>query len=176
MRRKTLANESKVKRSRVEDSNIKTRASDDEVPDEASILNSIQSLQEASEQISALTEKEKNYSTEMTEKLEEMIASFNATYHLDPAAVLKDGSSVSDVAVTSKGEVCLTYNSGRVTSRPLESLTSDALISILSRVIPDLKVRMNERKEKLQKSGRVVMLEKISEEINKVGTIDMRRK
>lgn len=176
MRRKTLANESKVKRSRVEESNVKTRASVEAVPDEASILDSIKSLQEASEQISELTEREKNYSAEMTQKLEEMIASFNATYHLDPAAVLKDGSLVSDVIVTPKGEVCLTYNSGRVTSRPLESLTSDVLISILSEVIPDLKVQMNERKEKLQKSGRVVMLEKISEEIKKVGTIERRRK
>ena len=60
------------------------------------------------------------------------------------------------------------YNSGNVVSRPLESITSEVLIRILSEVIPDAKVLMNKRRQKL--SGRVMTLEKLSKEMRKVPT------
>ncbi|MDG6922426.1 MAG: hypothetical protein JRN67_03935, partial [Nitrososphaerota archaeon] len=75
---------------------------------------------------------------------------------------------------TPQGIVCVFYASGNVISRPLESITSEVLIRILSEVIPEAKILMNEKRQKL--SGRVMMLEKLSKEMRKVPNTGQRSK
>jgi hypothetical protein len=64
------------------------------------------------------------------------------------------------------------YSSGNVVSRPLESMTSEVLIRILLEVIPDAKVLMNEKRQRL--TGIVMMLEKVSKEMRKIPTVSAR--
>ena len=141
---------------------------------ETEISTSIKSLQEESQQISELVEMERSYSLEVSNQLKQIIMPLNASYHIKPQSVSKNDSSISDVVLTPQGVVCVFYSSGTVVSRPLESITSEVLIRILSEVIPDAKVLMNERRQKL--SGRVMMLEKLSKEMRKVPTAGGRSK
>jgi len=141
---------------------------------ETEISNSIKSLQEESQQISELVEMERSYSLEVTNQLKQIIIPLNASYHIKPQSVSKNDSSISDVVLTPQGVVCVFYSSGNVVSRPLESITSEVLVRILSEVIPDAKVLMNGRRQKL--SGRVMMLEKLSKEMRKVPTAGSRSK
>jgi hypothetical protein len=157
-----LATESKVEETARQDS----KASMQGGLNETEITNSIRSLQEETQQISELVEMERSYSAEVSSQLKQIIMPLNASYHVKPESVSKNDSSISDVVLTPQGVVCVFYNSGNIVSRPIESITSEVLVKILSEVIPDVKVLMNERRQKL--SGRVVTLEKISKEMRKI--------
>jgi len=141
---------------------------------ETEVSNSIKSLQEESQQISELAEMERSYSLEVTNQIKQIILPLNASYHIKPQSVSKNDSSISDVVLTPQGVVCVFYSSGTVVSRPLESITSEVIIRILSEVIPDAKALMNERRQKL--SGRVMTLEKLSKEMRKVPSAGGRSK
>lgn len=159
-----MATESKVEHANIEDSKVKLQGS----VNESDVTNSIRSLQEESQQISELVEMERSYATEVAAQLKQIIMPLNASYHIKPESISKSDSSISDVVLTPQGLVCVFYNSGNVVSRPLESITSEVLIRILSEVIPDAKALMNEKRQKL--SGRVMTLEKLSKEMRKVPT------
>jgi hypothetical protein len=135
---------------------------------ETEITNSIRSLQEETQQISELVEMERSYAAEVSNQLKQIIMPLNSSYHIKPESISKNDSSISDAVLTPQGVVCVFYTSGNVVSRPLESITSEVLIRILSEVIPEAKILMNERRQKL--SGRVMMLEKLSKEMRKVPT------
>ena len=62
--------------------------------------------------------------------------------------------------------VCVFNNAGSMISRPLESFQSDVLIRILLEVIPEIKVMLNDKRQKM--SGRVMTLEKVAKELRKV--------
>ena len=161
---KQLATESKVAGANMEDSKVQMQVG----PNESEITNSIKSLQEETQQISELLEMERSYSYEVTTQLKQIIVPLNASYHVKPDSVSKTDSSISDVVLTPQGVVCVFYSTGTVVSRPLESITSEVLIRILAEVVPEVKVLMNERRQKL--SGRVMTLEKLSKEMKKVPT------
>ncbi|MHB1867411.1 MAG: hypothetical protein ACYCPP_00520 [Nitrososphaerales archaeon] len=165
-----MATESKIEEAERQDS----KASMQGGLNETEISNSIKSLQEESQQISELVEMERSYSLEVSNQLKQIIMPLNASYHIKPQSVSKNDSSISDVVLTPQGVVCVFYSSGTVAARPLESINSEVLIRILSEVIPDAKVLMNERRQKL--SGRVMMLEKLSKEMRKVPTAGGRSK
>lgn len=133
---------------------------------ETEITASIKSLQEETQQISELVEMERSYSAEVSNQLKQIILPLNSSYHIKPESISKNDSSISDAVLTPQGVVCVFYTSGNVVSRPLESIASEVLIRILSEVIPETKILMNERRQKL--SGRVMMLEKLSKEMRKV--------
>jgi hypothetical protein len=160
-----LATESKVAGANMEDSKVQMQGG----PNESEITNSIKSLQEETQQISELIEMERSYSSEVTTQLKQIIIPLNASYHVKPDSVSKTDSSISDVVLTPQGVVCVFYSTGTVITRPLESITSEVLIRILAEVIPEVKVLMNERRQKL--SGRVMTLEKLSKEMKKVPTV-----
>ena len=157
-----MATESKVEEATRQDSKASMQGS----LNETEITNSIKSLQEESQQISELVEMERSYSAEVTNQLKQIILPLNASYHIKPESVSKNDSSISDVILTPQGVVCVFYSSGNVVSRPLESITSEVLIRILSEVIPEAKVLTNDRRQKL--SGRVMTLEKLSKEMRKI--------
>ncbi len=157
----SLATESKIEGARMEEKGSSQMGSN-----ESDIANSIKSLLEESQQISELMEMERSYSSEVTNQLKQVIMPLNASYHIKPDAISKNDSSISDVVLTPQGVVCVFYNSGSVVSRSLESIASEVLVRILLEVIPDVKVLMNERRQKL--SGRVMTLEKLSKEMRKI--------
>lgn len=157
-----MATESKVEEAVRQDSKVSGQGS----LTETEITNSIRSLQEESQQISELVEMERSYSAEVSNQLKQIIMPLNASYHIKPESISRNDSSISDAVLTPQGVVCVFYSSGNVVSRPLESITSEVLIKILSEVIPEAKILMNERRQKL--SGRVMMLEKLSKEMRKV--------
>ena len=68
--------------------------------------------------------------------------------------------------LTPQGVVCVFSHSGSVVSRNLEALQSEVLLRILMEVIPEVKVLLNERRQKL--NGRVMSLERLSKELRKV--------
>jgi len=139
---------------------------------ETEITNAIKSLQEESQQISELVEMERSYLADITNQLKQAIIPLNASYHIKPEAVSKNDPSISDVVLTPQGVVCVFYSSGNVVSRPLESMTSEVLMRILSEVLPDTRVLMNEKRQKL--TGIVMVLEKISKEMRKIPTVGTR--
>ena len=163
-----MATESKVEETDRQDS----KASMQGGLSETEITNSIKSLQEESQQISELVEMERSYSAEVTIQLKQIIMPLNASYHIKPDSVSRSDSSISDVILTPQGVVCVFYSSGNVVSRPLESITSEVLIKILSEVIPEAKRLTNERRQKL--SGRVMTLEKLSKEMRKIPNANAR--
>ncbi len=163
-----MATESKVEEAVRQDSKVSGQGS----LTETEITNSIRSLQEESQQISELVEMERSYSAEVSNQLKQIIMPLNASYHIKPESISRNDSSISDAVLTPQGVVCVFYSSGNVVSRPLESITSEVLIKILSEVIPEAKILMNERRQKL--SGRVMMLEKLSKEMRKVPTAGAR--
>ncbi|MGI0090482.1 MAG: hypothetical protein ACREBS_02115 [Nitrososphaerales archaeon] len=158
-----MATESKIEEKPEQDSKVSMQQGG---LNEVEIANSIKSLQEESQQISELAELERNYSTEVTAQLKQIITPLNASYHVKPESISKSDSSISDVVLTPQGVVCVFYNAGTIVSRPLESIASDVLVRILGEVIPDVKALMNERRQKL--SGRVMMLERVSKEMRKI--------
>ncbi|MDG6904423.1 MAG: hypothetical protein JRN20_01405 [Nitrososphaerota archaeon] len=165
-----MATESKVEEISRQDSKSSMQNS----LNETEITNSIKSLQEETQQISELVEMERSYSAEVSNQLKQIILPLNASYHIKPESISKNDSSISDAVLTPQGIVCVFYASGNVISRPLESITSEVLIRILSEVIPEAKILMNEKRQKL--SGRVMMLEKLSKEMRKVPNTGQRSK
>ena len=163
-----MATESKVEEAVRQDSKVSMQGG----LNETDITNSIKSLQEESQQISELVEMERSYSAEVSAQLKQIIMPLNASYHIKPESISKNDSSISDAVLTPQGVVCVFYSSGNVVSRPLESITSEVLIKILSEVIPEAKILTNERRQKL--SGRVMTLEKLSKEMRKVPTAGAR--
>ena len=157
-----MATESKVEEAPRQDAKIAMQGS----MNETEITASIKSLQEETQQISELVEMERSYSADVSNQLKQIILPLNSSYHIKPESISKNDSSISDAVLTPQGVVCVFYTSGNVVSRPLESITSEVLIRILSEVIPEAKILMNERRQKL--SGRVMMLEKLSKEMRKV--------
>ena len=133
---------------------------------DADINALIRSLMEETQQISELVEMEKSYTTELTSQFKQIILGLNASYHIKPESISKNDSSISDVVLTPQGVVCVFSHSGSVVSRNLEALQSEVLLRILMEVIPEVKVLLNERRQKL--NGRVMSLERLSKELRKV--------
>jgi hypothetical protein len=126
----------------------------------------IKSLQEETQQIFELIEMERTYSAEVSNQLKQIIMPLNLSYHIKPESISKTDSSISDVVLTPQGMVCVFNNAGSMISRPLESFQSDVLIRILLEVIPEIKVMLNEKRQKM--SGRVMTLERVAKELRKV--------
>ncbi len=126
----------------------------------------IKSLQEETQQIFELIEMERTYGAEVSNQLKQIIMPLNLSYHIKPESISKTDSSISDVVLTPQGMVCVFNNAGSMISRPLESFQSDVLIRILLEVIPEIKVMLNEKRQKM--SGRVMTLERVAKELRKV--------
>ena len=126
----------------------------------------IKSLQEETQQIFELIEMERTYGAEVSTQLKNIINPLNLSYHIKPESLSKTDSSISDVVLTPQGMVCVFNNAGSMISRPLESFQSDVLIRILLEVIPEIKVMLNDKRQKM--SGRVMTLEKVAKELRKV--------
>jgi hypothetical protein len=139
---------------------------------ETEVTSSVKSLQEESQQISELVEMERSYCLDVATQLKQAIAPLNVSYHIKPESVSKNDRSISDVVLTPQGMVCVFYSSGNVVSRPLESMTSEVLVRILMEVLPDAKVLMNEKRQKL--TGIVMMLEKLAKEMRKIPNVSPR--
>ncbi|HXQ91399.1 MAG TPA: hypothetical protein VN739_00225 [Nitrososphaerales archaeon] len=126
----------------------------------------IKSLQEETQQIFELIEMERTYGAEVSNQLKQIINPLNLSYHIKPESISKTDSSISDVVLTPQGMICVFNNAGSMISRPLESFQSDVLIRILLEVIPEIKVMLNEKRQKM--SGRVMTLERVAKELRKV--------
>jgi len=126
----------------------------------------IKSLQEETQQIFELIEMERTYGAEVSNQLKAIIMPLNLSYHIKPESISKTDSSISDVVLTPQGMICVFNNAGSMISRPLESFQSDVLIRILLEVIPEIKVMLNEKRQKM--SGRVMTLERVAKELRKV--------
>ena len=133
---------------------------------DADINMAIKSLQEETQQIFELIEMERTYGAEVSNQLKQIIMPLNLSYHIKPESISKTDSSISDVVLTPQGMVCVFNNAGSMISRPLESFQSDVLIRILLEVIPEIKVMLNEKRQKM--SGRVMTLERVAKELRKV--------
>jgi hypothetical protein len=133
---------------------------------ESDINFAIKSLQEETQQIFELIEMERTYGSEVSTQLKQIIMPLNLSYHIKPESISKTDSSISDVVLTPQGMVCVFNNQGSMISRPLESFQSDVLIRILLEVIPEIKVMLNEKRQKM--SGRVMTLERVAKELRKV--------
>lgn len=133
---------------------------------ELDINFAIKSLQEETQQIFELIEMERTYGSEVSNQLKQIIMPLNLSYHIKPESISKTDSSISDVVLTPQGMVCVFNNAGSMISRPLESFQSDVLIRILLEVIPEIKVMLNEKRQKM--SGRVMTLERVAKELRKV--------
>ena len=126
----------------------------------------IMGVLEESQQIMELLELEKEYSTEVAERFRKITMSLNESYHVKPESVLKYDSSVSDVILTAKGDVCVFRGSNSVTTFPLESMTCETLIRILEEVIPKAEDLLKDKQRKI--GNRVTTLERLVGEIRKV--------
>jgi hypothetical protein len=133
---------------------------------ESDINLAIRSLQEETQQIFELIEMERTYGGEVSTQLKQIIMPLNLSYHIKPESISKTDSSISDVVLTPQGMICVFNNQGSMISRPLESFQSDVLIRILLEVIPEIKVMLNEKRQKM--SGRVMTLERVAKELRKV--------
>ena len=160
---------------KVEDNNNDEKASSkSRAQVEADVNALIRSLMEETQQISELLEMEKSYTTELTSQFKQIILGLNASYHIKPESISKNDSSISDAVLTPQGIVCVFSHSGSVISRSLEALQSEILLRILLEVIPEVKVLLNERRQKL--NGRVMSLERLSKELKKVPAMPTGRK
>lgn len=141
---------------------------------ESDITPAIKQLQEESLQVSELSEMEKSYGVEVISYVKQLIEPVGVSFRVNPASISKSDSSLADVVLTPQGMVCLTYNSGLVSSRSLESLQTETLVKILLEVLPQLSVIFAEKREKL--SGRVGMLEKMVREFRKIAVVPVQKK
>ncbi len=161
--------ETKVESSTVEQSQQSVSAHKNPAQASRSDLDinfAIKSLQEETQQIFELIEMERTYGAEVSTQLKQIINPLNLSYHIKPESISKTDSSISDVVLTPQGMVCVFNNAGSMISRPLESFQSDVLIRILLEVIPEIKVMLNDKRQKM--SGRVMTLEKVAKELRKV--------
>lgn len=161
-----MATESKVEENSGPDSSKLSSQTLQSTQGEADLAVSIKSLLEETQQLSELFEMERTYTSDVTAQLKAMISPLNASYHLKPSSISKNDSSITDAVLTPQGIVCVFHNTGNVITRPIESVQSDVLMRILSEVIPEIKVLMNDRRQKV--SGRVISLERLSKEMKKI--------
>jgi len=147
-------------------SSLKSQPQQGSKNDLGDINYAIRSLQEETQQIFELIEMERTYGSEVSSQLKQIIMPLNLSYHIKPESISKTDSSISDVVLTPQGMVCVFNNQGSMISRPLESFQSDVLIRILLEVIPEIKVMLNEKRQKM--SGRVMTLERVAKELRKV--------
>ncbi|MGI0091899.1 MAG: hypothetical protein ACREBS_09330, partial [Nitrososphaerales archaeon] len=84
-------------------------------PNEAEIVAEfIKSLQEETQQLSELAEKERDYSADVVTILKQIITPLRSSFHIKPESISKSDSSISEVVLTSEGMVCVFNKSGSV--------------------------------------------------------------
>jgi hypothetical protein len=131
----------------------------------ADLSLSIKDLQAEFQQISELTELERNYALEILGLLKGLIEPLNVSLHVKPSAVSKSDNTIKDVVLTPQGTICIVRDNGAINARPFDSLPSEALMRILTEVIPEVRRLLVERRQKI--NGRVGMLEKVVREFRK---------
>jgi hypothetical protein len=65
------------------------------------------------------------------------------------------------------------YNNGSIITRSLENLSSESLMRVLTQILPEVKISLEEKRQKL--SLRTSFLEQVSGEIKEMPNLSARR-
>ncbi len=134
----------------------------------------VKTVEEESLRIKELSDLERTYKTDAIGILRQFIGSLGKSYHLDPSLLSKVDHNVADIVLTAQGSVCLIYNNDRMVTRSLENLSSESLIRVLAQILPEIKISLVERRQKLL--NRATLLEKVSTELKKIANESVRQK
>jgi|GEM_PF-3198256 hypothetical protein len=129
----------------------------------------VRALQQEILDVMELSETEKAYAAQIKETLKRVISSLGRSFRLDPSLFRKLPRNVTDVVLSPQGIFCLTYNDNSISTRSLENLSTESLLMVLERLLPEIEQEITDRHRKL--IIRVAVLERISNEIKNVPTI-----
>ncbi len=121
-------------------------------------VNSIRSLLERSQELVMLVDTDKRYSAELISKFKMIAGSLERSYHLTPELIFEGGSQISDIVLAPEGILSFYCDSGCVVSKPLESMTSEALIKIFTDILPTIESLTNEKIQNLPKQTKLQRL------------------
>ena len=133
------------------------------------VIGLIRSVQEESLKIKELSEMEKVYTTDTISVLRQFIEPLGKSYHLDPTLLSKVDPNIVDIVLTPQGSICLIYNNGSIVTRSLENLSSESLVRVLTQILPEIRLFLAERRQKL--SIRTGVLEKVADEFKRVPSL-----
>jgi hypothetical protein len=144
----------------------------EEVPitqvNEQDLVSLVRTVQDESVRIKELSDLERTYMADTIGVLRQFIASIGKSYHLDPTLLSRVDRNIADIVLTAQGSICLIYNNNRVVTRSLENLSSESLIRVLNQILPEIKISLVEKRQKLL--SRAGLLEKVSIELKKIAS------
>ncbi len=135
---------------------------------EDDLIALIKTVQEEFLKIKELTDLEKTYTSDAISALRQFIGSLGKSYHLDPTLLSKVDRNVADIVLTAQGSICLVYNNGRMVTRSIENLSSESLVRVLVQILPEIKISLVEKRQKLL--SRASVLERASAELKKIAS------
>ncbi len=111
-----------------------------------------------------LIEIERTYSAEAVTQFKRIIAALGTSYNVKDA--WSGRADIDKAVLTAQGDICIFYSSGTVQSKPLESISSETLLKILTLAVPEVKRTLSEKR---QITGlRASILERVAKELSKV--------
>ncbi len=138
------------------------------------VVTLLKSVRETAVQLKELMDMEKAYTADAIAVLKEFIEPLGKSYHLDPTLLSKVDHNIIDVVLTPQGSICLIYNNGSIVTRSLENLSSESLMRVLTQILPEIKISLEEKRQRL--SVRTSFLEKVSEEIKNMPNISPKQR
>jgi hypothetical protein len=127
----------------------------------------INSLSEECGQFNELLKLEEFYSREAMDQLKLVMTPRKARFHINPATVARDVSSITDAVLTSDGVVCLLDKNGEVVhGRPLREFQSGTFLKILDEILPEVQNLVKDLQGRTHE--RVSSIERIAKELRKI--------
>jgi hypothetical protein len=131
---------------------------------ESDIDASIKTLQEETRQMIELVEIERTYSAEAVSQFKRVIVNLGSSYNVKEA--WSGRADIDRAVLTAQGDICIVHSNGVIQSKPLESISSETLLKILTLAIPEIKRTLQEKR---QMTGlRASILERVARELSKV--------
>jgi hypothetical protein len=137
------------------------------------VIALFKSVRESAVRVRELMDMEKAFTSDVINVLREFIEPLGRSYHLDPSLLSKIDPNVVDIVLTPQGSICLIYGNGSMITRSLENLSSESLMRVLTQILPEVKISLEERRQKL--SLRTSFLEQVSGEIKDMPNLSSKR-
>jgi hypothetical protein len=120
-----------------------------------------------------LIEIERNNTAQAVLQFKRIIESVGLSYDVK-GALSGARSDIEKAVLTSQGIVCITLSNGNVQSKPLESISGETVLKILTIAIPKVREVMSEKRQIT--SLRSSVLERVARELSKVSDDEPRQK
>lgn len=127
-------------------------------------VNAIRALLERSREVMNLVELDRRYSAELIGKFKKIAGRLKESYHIRPQSIFDGSTPISDIVLTPDAILSFYRDSESFVSKPLESMTSEVLIKVLTDIIPTIesiageKIQIRPKQTKFQRLAREIKI------------------